>query len=170
MRYTHGKAHTRIHTIWRNMKYRCENPHHTTFHNYGGRGISVCPEWQNNFQAFYDWAMANGYSDELTLDRIDTNGNYCPQNCRWATKKTQSENRRTKIVIVIDGVPKTILQLANENGLKPATVRRRYDRGWRGADLIKRKGSRNDCTKMQPSASTARNLHPKSGRSVNNRF
>lgn len=141
---THGKSNTRIHTIWKNMNYRCKNPHHTTFHNYGGRGISVCPEWQRSFQAFYDWAIANGYSADLTLDRKDTNGNYTPDNCRWATKKTQAENRRTKIVIVINGVPKSILQLAKENGLKPATVRRRYDRGLRGEELIKPKRRRCD--------------------------
>lgn len=136
---THGKSNTRLYVIWKNMKYRCENPHHTTFHNYGGRGIAVCDEWKNDFQSFFEWAVSHGYADNLTLDRIDTNGNYCPGNCRWATKKTQAENRRTKIVVEIDGVTKSILQLAKENGLKPATVRRRYERGMRGSELIKRK-------------------------------
>lgn len=143
MNHSHGKTNTRLYTIWKNMKYRCENPHHTTFHNYGGRGISVCEEWKNNFQSFYDWAMANGYSPKLTLDRKDNDGNYCPENCRWATKKTQAQNRRTKVTVEINGVSKSIFQLATENGLKPATVRRRYDRGARGIELIKQK--RGEC-------------------------
>lgn len=91
---THGKRHTRLHSIWATMKERCDLKKRRDYKYYGGRGITVCDEWRNDFQAFYDWAMANGYLDDLTIDRIDVNGNYEPSNCRWITIQEQQKNKR----------------------------------------------------------------------------
>ena len=96
--YKHGKRHSRLYGVWLGMKERCYNPKHNRYHRYGGRGIAVCDEWRDNFNAFYEWSVANGYDEnapygECTIDRIDVDSDYCPENCRWVDLLTQRNNR-----------------------------------------------------------------------------
>lgn len=92
----HDKSHSRLYRCWIDMKGRCLNENYVNYKYYGGRGIIVCDEWLDDFIAFYNWAISNGYSDNLTIDRIDNNGNYEPGNCRWATKSVQNMSKRHK--------------------------------------------------------------------------
>ena len=114
--------HTRLYKEWRAMKNRCSCSTWEDYGNYGGRGITVCEEWEKSFEAFRDWAIANGYRDDLTLDRKNVNGNYEPSNCRWATLKEQANNTRKSRYIEYKGERKTIRQWADETGINYQTL------------------------------------------------
>ena len=127
---THGFSKSRIYRIWSKIKLRCYNKNDYFHYNlYGGRGITVCNEWKNDFMSFYKWAMANGYKDNLSIDRIDVNGNYEPSNCRWATTKEQCNNRSNTIIINYNGLSKSLTEWAEHLNISYSTLLRRYRRG-----------------------------------------
>jgi hypothetical protein len=98
----------RIHHVWRGMKQRCYNPSHTNYYNYGGRGITICQEWLTNSQAFTQWALVNGYAADLTIERLDVDGNYTPDNCTWITQHDQSRHRRNNRLLTAFGETKCL--------------------------------------------------------------
>lgn len=136
---THGKYGTRLYKIYRGMITRCENPNSPSYPRYGGRGISICKEWREDgigFMNFYDWAISNGYSDELSIDRIDNDRGYSPDNCRWATATMQANNRSTSAYITYAGVTKTATEWARDLGVESATLISRRNKGWPDDDII----------------------------------
>lgn len=118
----------RIYTIWQGIKSRCYNKGNSRYNRYGSRGISVCDEWNNDFMKFYNWAKENGYSDKLTIDRIDNDKNYTPENCRWVDIKTQCNNRNTNIKITIGNATKTLKEWCNIFELNYSKILARYTR------------------------------------------
>ena len=126
----HGLERTRIYRIWNGMMIRCYNPKSNRYNRYGGRGITVCDEWKNDVKAFYDWAMANGYQDHLTIERKDNDGPYSPENCTWATMKEQLNHTSRNHMVTVSGVTKTVTQWVEDNGIAISTVYSRLQRGW----------------------------------------
>lgn len=132
----HLMSNSRLYRIWDLMKGRCYNSNRREYPNYGGRGIVVCDEWLES-KNFIEWALNNGYDDGLTLDRINNNGNYCPENCRWVDRKTQQNNRRNNRIITHNGISKTITEWANDNGLPYYVLKKRLDvLGWSFEEAI----------------------------------
>lgn len=123
----HGLSRTRIYKIYNNMKIRCDNPNDQHYPNYGGRGITVCSYWRGimGFTHFYEWAMKNGYRDDLTIDRIDVNGNYEPDNCKWATTQEQQENKRTNVRYEVNGELLLMKEIVEKYNISQSTL---YDR------------------------------------------
>lgn len=140
LRAKHGMSRTRLHSLWRGMKCRCRPscPKHE-IELYYGRGIRVCPEWENDFEAFYRWAMAHGYRDDLSIDRIDNDGNYEPSNCRWVTEEVQANNRSSSKFITYNGKTKTIAEWAKELNINPSTLRTNLSRGKTLEDIINKR-------------------------------
>lgn len=146
---THGGVGTRLYEIWCGMKKRCQNPNDKRFKNYGGRGIMICEEWKNDFQAFYDWAMANGYEDHLTIDRIDVNGNYEPSNCRWVNARVQQRNTTRNRFVTAFGKTKTIAEWSEDSGIDQGVIKDRLNKlHWTAEEAVsiktlKKGGKRN---------------------------
>ncbi len=125
----------RLYWTWKNMIRRCEDSRAPDYNRYGGRGISVCEEW-HDLSAFLEWAYTHGWKENLTLDRIDNEGSYCPENCRWADYITQCNNRRSNIILEYDGKKMTVAQWSREIGIIPETLLQRLKRGWSVEDTL----------------------------------
>jgi hypothetical protein len=131
--YKHGESKSRIYHILAGMIQRCDNSNCKAYKNYGDRGIKVCNEWkdkENGFINFYNWAIANGYDKGLTIDRIDNNGNYEPNNCRWSNRLEQNNNKRNTKKIVYNEKTYTIMELSKKFNIKYETLLSRYKKGW----------------------------------------
>lgn len=120
----HGYSKSRIHNIWLLMKQRCFNPQQPQFKDWGGRGITICDEWlgEHGAENFIKWSKENGYADNLEIDRINNDGNYCPENCRWTTRKEQANNKRCTHFITYNGKTQSIKQWAEEIGVNYDTL------------------------------------------------
>lgn len=132
----HGDSHTRLYGIFMNMKERCYNHRHVHYANYGGRGIGICDEWRGDFAAFREWAMSHGYDDTLSIDRIDNDRGYSPDNCRWVDAKTQCNNRRTNRMLTVGERTHTMAEWARLTGIRKSTILRRLERGWSAARAV----------------------------------
>ncbi len=119
---------SKLYKVWSSMKDRCNNPHNRSYRNYGGRGIYVCNEWQNDYGAFMTWAYNSGYQEGLSIDRINNDGPYSPDNCRWATRVEQQNNTRLNRYIEFNGECKTISEWAKQLGIKQHTLQLRLKR------------------------------------------
>lgn len=128
-RYKDNKI-SRLYRIWLSMRQRCNYPKHKYYKHYGGRGIKVCDEWQNDYDAFAEWATRNGYSDTMSIDRIDNNKGYSPDNCRWIYYKDQPKNRRTNHRVVINGKEMNVSDASRLYGIPVSTICMRDKRGF----------------------------------------
>lgn len=123
----HGKRHTRLYRIWLLMKNRCNNPKDKYYYCYGGKGVKVCNEWSNNFELFYEWSISNGYNDKLTIDRIDSDKGYQPDNCRWTTNKEQQNNKTNNHYITYKGKTQSMKKWSEELKIDYSTLRNRIN-------------------------------------------
>lgn len=132
---------TRLYAVWNSMRQRCNNTRHYAYQNYGGRGISICTEW-DDFSVFRDWAISTGYDEKakrgtLTIDRIDVNGNYTPENCRWVNMRTQTNNRRETVRISYNGEDRPLTEWADIVGVKYCTLWKRYKKGLAPEEILR---------------------------------
>ena len=155
MNRTHGMSGTRIYTIWESMMARCTRPSHNRYANYGARGITVCPRWRR-FSGFYE-DMGPTYRDDLTIERIDTNGPYSPENCRWATQKEQQRNRTNNLHVRGPWGDMTLGELSERTGISYWTLKSRRDRGWPDEKLALR-------PKKKSTAEGGKRLHERARR------
>ena len=132
----HGMARTRLYKAWTNMRNRCNWEKDREYQHYGGRGITVCDEWQNSFEPFMKWALSHGYNDTLTIDRINVDGNYEPDNCRWITRKEQNNNMTSNVRLTYKGVTHNLTEWSQITGIKYQTLQGRIRRGWKVEDVL----------------------------------
>lgn len=135
----HGFYNTKLYKIYSGMKNRCYNKQSKNYKNYGMRGIRICDEWLNDYMCFHDWAMNNGYSDGMTIERNDVDGNYEPSNCKWITLHEQQFNKTDTHYLTYDGKTQSIAEWSIETGIKYSTLVKRIKSGWSVEDAITKK-------------------------------
>ena len=133
---THGQSKTRLYEIWSGMKSRCYNPRKIKYRIYGARGIHICNSWRNSFTVFAEWANDHGYRNDLCIDRIDNDGNYCPSNCRWVDRKTQMRNVSYNRILDVRGERLSVAEWADRLNMKIGTLQSRITRGWSPEDAV----------------------------------
>lgn len=133
---TYGYTHHRLYACYYRMRHRCENAADGSYKRYGGRGIKVCDEWKNDIMAFINWGLENGYKEGLSIDRIDNDGDYSPENCRWADARQQSNNRHTNKYVSYNGETHTVSEWSRIIGISPLTLNARLSSGWNVEDAL----------------------------------
>lgn len=133
--FKHGGKGTRLYGIWKDIKKRCVNKNHISYKYYGAKGISRCKEW-DSFDVFREWSFANGYSDQLTIDRIDGDKNYCPLNCRWVTYVVQNNNTSQNVFINVFNERMTLSDAQRKYGVRALDISRRIKRGWTPEEAV----------------------------------
>jgi hypothetical protein len=135
---THGDSNTRLYQTWRSVVRRCTNPKNSSYAFYGGRGIRLYGGWRYSYRRFRDWALANGYSNDLTIERIDNNGPYSPENCTWATRREQARNTRRTRWATAWGESKCLMEWTEDARcvVSGKTLNKRLDKGWRAEQAI----------------------------------
>ncbi len=134
----HGGRKSKLYHVWSSMKDRCMNQDCKQFEDYGGRGITVCKEWLDDFSAFQKWALANGYKEGLTIDRKNNDKGYSPDNCRWTDAKTQGNNKRNCRYITHNGKTKTVAEWSEITGISHDTLLYRLNHGWENERILKK--------------------------------
>jgi hypothetical protein len=125
-----------LYTAWMNIKGRCSNKNKPEYKNYGGRGIRMYSSWKNDFSEFKEWALNNGYEEGLTIDRIDVNGNYEPNNCKWATRTEQANNKRNTVYVMYEGELRSINEVSKLTGLRQQLLQSRKKKGLTDAEIV----------------------------------
>lgn len=129
-------SHEPLYKVWTAMKQRCRNPNCKPYPRYGGRGISICDEWESDYKSFRAWAYDSGYSIGLSIDRIDNDGNYCPENCRWTGRDVQMSNTSRNRLITVNGVSRTLSEWSRELGGSRGLVAHRLSKGWTEEEAV----------------------------------
>jgi hypothetical protein len=148
---THHGFGTRIYRIYRGMWQRCYDKNVSQYSRYGGKGIKICDEWlgENGFVAFRNWSEKNGYQDNLSIDRINNNGDYSPTNCRWATDKEQMNNRNCNVFLCMNGEKHTMAEWSDITGISRATIKSRHRAGWNDVDILTKPVDKRKATKSK---------------------
>lgn len=133
----HKMSNSRLYSIYRGMKDRCYNQNMPEYHNYGGRGITICDEWLNDPSAFFKWSLENGYSDDLTIDRKDNDKGYSPENCRWSTFVEQQNNKSNNTLLTKDGETHTIAEWSRILNISASTISTRLSKGYSDEEALR---------------------------------